>query len=363
MRAGRILLIFGLIILIVVALVGGYLVLLGQAAAQPEPAAEEPAPAWDQALVVAAQNIPRGTLLEAGSGAVTTAHWPKEAVSELNITDAEDVYRRIARQDIARGTPIMEGMLTGSPGELASTGSDAALQIPSGKVAYALPVSRYSSVAWALEAGDHVDVLISLLTLDLDQEFQSALPNRFTCATDEEACEDGVLGRMEGLRNDWIVQIIPGEDQRPRLVTQLTVQDAVVLRIGDWDEVQAQVSPTPAAEGEPATPVQQPRHPVRPLTLVVSPQDAAVLKFMEESGASIDLMLRSAADAGREVTIESVTLEYLLEQFGIELPTKLPYGVEPSVERLQPGAAGETWPLDVEGGRAPTPRGSRTPVD
>ncbi len=363
MRAGRVLLIFGLITLIIVALVGAYLVFLGQAAAEPEPIAEEQAPAWDQALVVAAQNIPRGTRLDADSGAVTTASWPKEAVSELNFRDAEDVYGRIARQDIARGTPIMEGMLTSSPGELASSGSDAALQIPSGMVAYALPVSRYSSVAWALEPGDHVDVLISLLTVDLDEEFQSALPNLFTCATDDEACEDGVLGRMEGLRNDWIVQIIPGEDQRPRLVTQLTVQDAMVLRIGDWDEVQEQVSPSPTADGEEPPPVPQRREPVRPLTLVVSPQDAAVLKFMEESGASIDLMLRSAADAGRAVTIDPVTLEYLLGQFGIELPTKLPYGVEPSVERLQPGAAGESLPLDVQGGRAPTTRPSRTPVD
>ena len=369
MRSGRLLLIVGLVIVLLVAGVAVYVALLGGGVPEPAIAVGEEAP-QERELMVAAQNIPRGMLLLPESNAVVTATWPQGAVSAVALTSAGDVYGRIARQDIPRGMPIVEGMLASVPGELGATGSEAALQIPSGKVAYALAVSQYSSVAWALEPGDHVDVLISLLTIDLDEAFQTVLPNEFTCVTDgtggedERECEPGVMGRMEPLPNDWVVNIVPSEGQRPRMVTQLTVQDAIVLQMGDWDEALEQRQQTPTAEGEQvaATPP-APGSAVRPVTLVVSPQDAAVLKFMEESGASIDLVLRSAADGGRENTTESVTLQYLFEQFGIELPPKLPYGVQPPLERLQPGAASHGSSPDGGAGRVPYIRGVQQPVE
>jgi len=371
MRAGRLLLIVGLIIVLVAVAIGAYMFLLGGGGGEvaPEPVEQETTPVPEQEVVVAAQDIPRGMMIQPDSGAVVTTTWPENAVSELAVTSADAVYGRITRQDIARGTPIMEGMLSDVPGELGDVGSDAALRIPSGKVAYALPISRYSSVAWALKPGDHVDVMISLLTVELDEAFQTALPNRFSCASPAEECEGGVLGRLEALPNGWVVNVFPDEEQRPSLVTQLTVQDVTVLRIGDWDEPEEEPAqtPTPAAEGEgereAAVPTPEPPDLVRPLTLVLDPQDAAVLKYAEESGASIDLILRSAADAGVEVSTEAVTLQYLFEQFNIEVPSKLPYGVEPPLESLRPGAAGQSQPLGVEGGRVPAIRGSGTPPE
>jgi Flp pilus assembly protein CpaB len=370
MRVGRLLLIIGLIIVVAVAAVGGYLYFLGGGfeveAPTPEPVVPQPTPIPTREVIVAAQDIPRGTAITAESGAVVTTTWPAEAVSELSLTSIQAAYGRVTRQDIARGTPLVKGMLTEQPGDLGAAGSDAAMQIPSGKVAYALPVSRYSSVAWALAPGDHVDAIISVLTVELDEEFQSALPNTFACASTAEGCAPGVLGRLESLPNGWIVNVLPSEGQRPRLVTQLTVQDATVLRVGDWDEELEKAAPTPTPEAEAeaeeaeepeATPTPPPPPKVRPLTLAVTPQEAAVLKYAEEAGASIDLVLRSAADAERVVSTESVTLEYLFEQFDIELPSKLPYGLEPSRGKLPPGAGGETQPLQVEGGRVPETRG------
>jgi pilus assembly protein CpaB len=214
-------------------------------------------------------------------------------------------------------------MLTDTPGDIGSAGSDAALQIPEGRVAYALPVARYSSVAWAIQPGDHVDVLVSLRMVDLDEEFQTILPNQFSCATESEACQGGVLGRLEALPNGWVANVIPSEGQRPGLVTQLTVQDSLVLRVGDWRDP----SPAPPPEeGEEVTPTPVPQ--VLPLTLAVTPQQALVLKYAQEAGASMDLVLRSPRDADRELETESVTLEYLLEQYGIEQPAKLPYGTQ-----------------------------------
>jgi hypothetical protein len=125
-------------------------------------------------------------------------------------------------------------------------------------------------------------------------------------------------------------------------VTQLTVQDAVVLRIGDWpgeEEAPPVEEEQPEeVEGQPQ-PVVSSRAAVEPLTLIVTPQDAMVLKYAGEIGASIDLVLRSSADTGL-ISTTSVTLQYIFDRFEIEQPPKLPYGLTPPLRSLQPGAAG-----------------------
>jgi len=347
MGSGRVLVIIGIIVLVGAVVVG---VVLWRRAQQPEPTPvsieegtvvpyTEPAEGVNE-IVVAAQNIPRGTRITAENGAVKMEPWPETAMPEGVLIDLEDVYGLITRVDVMMGMPITEGMLTEQPGDLGGIGSDTALQIPSGKVAYALPVARYSSVAWAIQPGDHVDVIISLLVVELDEEFQTLMPNQATCVSpsEEEGCQSGVLGRMEALPNGWVVNLVPGEAQRPRLVTQLTVQDAIVLRVGEWPGAgEPPPSEEQPVEGEgeeqPAPPPS--RAAVEPLTLIVTPQDAMVLKYAEESGASIDLVLRSAGDADKLIATESVTLQYIFDRFNVELPPKLPYGVAPAVQSLQ----------------------------
>jgi Flp pilus assembly protein CpaB len=338
---GRTLILVGLIVFMV-AVAAGALLLKGRT---PEPAPEiegtpgpTPLPQDMEEILVAAQGtIPRGTLITEESGAVTTAIWPKDSVPEGTLTEAEEVYGRYTRVDIMRGMPIIDGVLTEKPGELGAIGSDIAVQIPSGKVAYALPVARYSSVAWALKPGDYVDVLISLLIVDLDEEFQSLLPNNAACVSPPagEECEGGVLGRLEGLPNNWVVNVIPNEPQRPRLVTQVAVQNAMVLHVGDWEEKREEPPVEEETTGgeEAPPPVESVRGDVEPVTLVVTPQDAIALKYALEVGADIDLVLRAVGDTA-PVSTETVTLQYLFSRFNIEQPPKLPYGVEPRLESL-----------------------------
>jgi len=351
MRGGRTLILIGLIVLLGAVAVGVILWRIGGLGAKPAPSPEVTGEAGEAGvyvepptgmleIVVAAQNIPRGTRITAD--AVQKANWPDTSVPQGTLTNVEDALGRIARLDMVLDMPVTEGMVTDKPGDLGGMGSDAALQIPAGKVAYALPVSRYAGVAWALQPGDHVDVIISLLVTDLDEEFQTALPDNAACVQppEGEECQGGIMGRLQVLGNGWVVNLTPGEAQRPRLVTQMTVQDAIVLYIGDWSLEEG--VPTPeggappvdvqAAEGE-APPPAPTRAAVEPVTLIVTPQDAMVLKYAEEVGASIDLVLRSAGDVN-QVPTESVTLQYLFERFGIELPPKLPYGVTPPIYSL-----------------------------
>jgi hypothetical protein len=86
-----------------------------------------------------------------------------------------------------------------------------------------------------------------------------------------------------------------------------------------------------------------------PLLLVVSPQDALVLKWGEEAGGAMHIVLRSYEDAGvRLPDTEPVTLQYMAERFNITLPLGLDFGVEPAVRRLERSFLGlEDVPLEL----------------
>jgi pilus assembly protein CpaB len=283
-------------------------------------------------------------------GALAISRWSRDAVPDKAIRTLESTYGRIARVDIVRGMPVLEGMLTELPGQFGASGSDAALQIPENKVAYAMPIARYSSVAWALQPGDHVDVILSLLMVDLDEEFQSASPNKYTCVspTEGEECQSGMMGRLESLPTGWIVNMTPRESQRPRLVSQMTIQNATVLQVGEWEN---ELAPAPAptsppeggegGEGEEQAAPTPPPPPVRPVTLAVSRQEAIALDYAQAVGARINFVLRRAGDGG-ESTTESVTLRYLMDQYNIELPPKLPHGVTPPLSELERIAISES---------------------
>jgi len=117
----------------------------------------------------------------------------------------------------------------------------------------------------------------------------------------------------------------------------------MVLHLGDFGvqpptAAQAQTAPTPApAAGTPTAEGPPTPTPLPPdiITLVVSPQDALVLNYinrlMEKYPGSVEmtLALRSAGDATLTET-ESVTMQYMFERFNIALPTKLNYGVAAS---------------------------------
>jgi len=135
--------------------------------------------------------------------------------------------------------------------------------------------------------------------------------------------------------NGWLLNVVPAEEQRPRLVTQLAVQDALVLHVGEFergDQPEAAEQAAESAGEEEAAPPELPK--VEPVLLAVSRQDAMVLEYAQAVGARLNAVLRSAGDA-QTASTESVTLQYLMDRFNIELPPKLPYGVAPPVSELE----------------------------
>ena len=65
--------------------------------------------------------------------------------------------------------------MTESP--ITELGSDDALFISPGMVAVSIPLPDLSSVSYAPQRGDHVNVIVTMLFVDLDPAWQTKLPN------------------------------------------------------------------------------------------------------------------------------------------------------------------------------------------
>jgi pilus assembly protein CpaB len=141
--------------------------------------------------------------------------------------------------------------------------------------------------------------------------------------------------------------ILPSETQRPRLVSQTLIQNVIVLQMGNFltpaekaaleaTQPAATATPEPGSEQaqqqEAPTPTPKPAPP-DVITLIVTPQDAVTLNYLIYGGAQITLALRNPRDSEVAAT-EAVTLSYLLDQYNIPIPVKLPYGFQPAVEEL-----------------------------
>jgi hypothetical protein len=231
---------------------------------------------------------------------------------------------------------------------LSDTGSIAALSIPKGMVAIPVQVDRQTSVAYSLRPGDHVSVIGSFVVVDVDTEFQSLLPNGVGGVISTGSAGEGqpafltvqvfpsgegtVVGRTEldPLLNE-LIYVMPSEQQRPRLVTQILMQDATVLRYGEFSYEDLRPEEPVPAEGEQApdeTPVAPPEQkPPDIVTLIVTPQEAVALEHLMKSGADITLVLRSSGDTD-PINTEAVTFQYMLETYNIPIPAKLPYSLE-----------------------------------
>jgi len=162
---GRLLIVLGVILGLAAA--GGVLYVMMQGA-QPPPTAPPPEVAVPTTeILVAVQNIPRGS--EITEDAVEFRDWPANNVPPDVIADKAELIGKVAKTDIFQGQPIVRSMLT----EIVA-GSEAAFLIPEGKVAVAFPITRFSSVGYGIQAGDHVDVLLSARFIDREEEKQAA---------------------------------------------------------------------------------------------------------------------------------------------------------------------------------------------
>ena len=305
-------------------------------------------------IVIAVQELPRGFRIP--QNAVAIRPWPSDSAPFSGITDIEQVVNKIARTDIFREQPILSNMLVEDYTNLSSTlgrvGSDAAAILPSGLVAIAMPIDRLTGVAYGIQDGDRVDVIVSMLFVDVDEQFQSLVPNGLTLIdrSSEEGLQllESIQGRPTTTTLGYDAILEPYERQRPRLLTQRTVQDALVVHVGEFptDGRFLGIPPTPTplpdepTEGDTTTSGNEAPPPTatpsRPdiVTLGVSPQDAVLLVWAIESRLPLTLALRAATDTSR-VPTEPVTLDFFMSEYRITVPTKREYTIEPAITTIR----------------------------
>lgn len=320
-------------------------------------------------IVVAVQPLARGAIIP--PNAVAIRQWPEASVPIEAIGSLEDVIGRRARSDIYVEQPILTSMVIENLSQLSSTGSDLAASIPVGQRAVAVPIDRLTSVAYGIQTGDRVDIIVSLLFVEIDEDFQSILPNNITVNI---LSPDGTLttipgvdGRVEESFIDTSGNVVsriasPREEPRPRLLTQMTIQDALVMGVGDFPPdgvlyaLQLQPSPTPAQvtgaqqqqQAAAGTPLPATQAPPRPdiVTLSVSPQDAVLLTYLIESRIPITFALRSAAD-NSQVPTSAVTLSYIINNYNITLPQRLDFSTQPAIRSIRQLIASQQISLDT----------------
>jgi Flp pilus assembly protein CpaB len=305
MRRGRILILLGLILAVGTAAI--VFIMLRSTAGE-----KAAAPVTREDVVVAVQPIPEGEPVE---GRVQLQAMPKESIPTGAIRTLESTTGMLAAGPIPQGT-ILQPELLLSPTEFLQKGQLGKLVEP-GFLAVAFPINELSGVSYGIQAGDRVDVLMTFYFIDVDQEMQSKAPLcPPLCPTGE-----GATGAISSV------------DQRPRLAAQLTLQDAKVLGVGRWSltpvGVQAQATPEARSQEGQAAP-EMPQF----ITLMLTPQDALVLKLAREYGASIDLAVR-AQDDHQQFTTQQVTLDYVLTRFAATLPARQLYTIE-DVEKVNP---------------------------
>ena len=311
-------------------------------------------------VVVAVQNLPRGyrfpETTEELQQVVAIREFPERSAPFGGFQEIDDLAGKIARTDIYREEPILDSKLTDDFTGLAAVGSDAAAVLPQPLVAVSIPIDRVTSVAYAVQQGDRVDIIISMLFVDVDEAFQSIVPNNITLVqVGENGIElaDTIQGRPESTSLGFAI-IGPSERQRPRLVTQRTIQDALVVYVGDFPRngrFLGVTQPPPTPTGQAAQPTAAPSGggtvvptatPARPdiITLGVTPQEAVFLTWIVEAKLPVTLALRSATNVSRETTT-AVTLDWVLNEYNIDVPVKRTFTIEPAIRSIRQLLAGE----------------------
>jgi len=240
------------------------------------------APIRQVALVTATRDIVDQTTIP--PDALIVKAFPADFAPTGAIADVNQAIGKLANGFIPKDQVVVAGQLT--PVQPPANLSE---RVPPGKVAIWLPMPDLLAGAGVVKPGDRLDILLSV------------------------SIAGGGGDQPEGGR------------QGGGLSTQTTLQNIEVFRIGQ-EELNLKVAPPPAPAGAPnpnAPPTQpranQPGPSAKAISFLVDHQDAVIIKFIKDSGGTIDLVLRSTEDQ-QVVRTDAMTMDSLVERFRYRVP-------------------------------------------
>lgn len=346
-KSGRIFIIIAILLIVLVAAAAVIFLRFGNLLQPAEPVAEESPQIQIEEMVdivITTQFVNRGEVINESS--VTMIPFPKEQLVEGTfITDLEAVIGMKALYPLEARIPLTPRLLIdGGMG-----GSIASFDVPVDKTALSLTLNKEELIAFAPQPGDHVMLIGCLQLVDVDPEYQTILPNYtaeltkvlFAGDSTTESYSVNIFSEGPGTEQgrteldptiNQPVYVQPSEPQRPRLVCQNVIQDAVILRVGNFPLSGVEPTPvdqvTPPEEGQV---VEEPEPEIVPeseiVTVVVSPQDAVLLTYIKKAGVFLTMALRNPNN-DQTILTDAVTQQYLMDQKNIPLPAKLPFAVE-----------------------------------
>jgi Flp pilus assembly protein CpaB len=226
-------------------------------------------------VVVARRDIPDQTQITAD--ALEVKAFPVDFAPPGVYSTTDDLVGRYAKGFLPQGQVIVAGQA-----ELAPQTPNISDRIPAGYVVMWLPQPASLTGSNVLHPGDHVDVLLT------------------------ESMANGDKASNGGMS------------------TQTTLQNIEIYRIGDDELGVPPSSPeTQTGFGGSSNSSSQPRTQStnqQSIGLLVDHQNAVTMKFIKDSGGTIDLVTRSADDA-QIVRTDGVTLDALTDQFNFRIPT------------------------------------------
>jgi pilus assembly protein CpaB len=272
-RTSRLVLLLGIFL---AALTFVVVLFLGQGDRTPPPTAS--APPTQLPTVVAAQDIPLGTVVTAEMVTSRTIAVPSREANVLG--DVSQAINKTTRTAILAGAQIHSTDFQNRA---------VPITVPVGERAFAITVNQLTGVGNLVDVGDNIDLVISLSG--------AAFPVT-------QVLDDGSVTVVSGI-NPLSVKL------------PLLLQDVQIIGSIDPPPPAA----PPAAQGQPAPSVgpQVALDQVKLLILSVTPAQAEVLLFARASG-TLDVILRSPADAGQTVETTGVILKTLVDLYGILPP-------------------------------------------
>lgn len=257
-RSGVILIVVGLV-LAVMSVIGVLSLSQRQTTTAPTPT-----PMPTVKVVVAAQNVPERTMLQANM--LTVKDWPADLLPAGTVTKPQDLIGKVTSAPLVTGEIVLLSKVS-----IEQTAVGLAPSLPPGLVAMSLGLSPVLAVGGAIRAGDAVDILVSM---------------------------------------EYSIYDEAGSESRPLQATFYTIQDVPVLAVSGQQDVAAAGTTKAAATSSATGPSM--------LTVLVTPQDALLLKHAREKG-TIDLVLRSPQYHDQVVT-DPVYLEYIMRRFELPRP-------------------------------------------
>jgi pilus assembly protein CpaB len=230
------------------------------------------------AVVTAKQDIFQDTLVTADSLEIKS--FPADFAPAGAFSTVDDVVGKYAKGFIPKGQIVVAGQL-----DLAKPAPNLSDRVPAGMVVAWLPMPEVLTSQDAVHPGDRVDILLTA-------------PIKASANGSDKSADD--------------------------LSTQTTLQNVEVYRVGD-DEVDqpaasAQTNQS-ATQGLTGTPNTAPTGRAAPKSIgfLVDHQDAVTIKFVKDSGGTIDLVMRSQDDQ-QVVPTDGVTLDSLADRFRFRVP-------------------------------------------